>query len=73
MIIPIYILHLLLIHLSIISAGVFLDIPLNLIRKKINKYNKGKRLFSATTMCLWYIYIYEICKHISFYEIFKRA
>ena len=37
MIIPIYILHLLLINLLIISAVVILDIPLNLIRNKIDK------------------------------------
>ena len=36
MTIPIYILHLLLIHLLIISAGVILDIPQNLIKNKIN-------------------------------------
>ena len=45
MIIPIYILHLLLIYQLTISADVVLDIPLNLIRNKIIKYDKGKELF----------------------------
>ena len=37
MTIPVYILHLLLIHLFIILAVMILDIPFNLIRNKINK------------------------------------
>ena len=45
MTIPIYILHLLLIHLLIISAVVTLDIPLNLIRNKIIKHDKSKEIF----------------------------
>ena len=37
MTIPIYILHLLLIHLLIISAVVILEVPLYLIKNKMNE------------------------------------
>ena len=47
MTIPIYILHLLLILLLTISAVVILDIPLNLIRNKIIKYDKDKELYRS--------------------------
>ena len=40
-----HILHLPLIHLLTISAVVVSDIPLNLIRNKVIKYDKGKELF----------------------------
>ena len=52
MTIPIHILHLLLIHLLTISAVVILDIPLNLIRNNIIKYDKGKELFIIAIKCL---------------------